>query len=204
MIEYFNSFDLSSPVIAEVTYSDLEGNVLATGTLGRTDSGDLYVIESRGTQVDLDVTPLAFINVFITYNNPAGTIPSGPNAGLPYYYVGQTVDYNINILSVLWSQIGDPSDPFGYSGPAALQAEMHYAAFDANGKVVAGALMPGAPIYNWTGVISPGYQMLNDTYYIPGGTTAGLNVTTARVTAPIFLGLIDVIFFDGVAGVWDP
>ena len=202
--DYFNSFDLSNPAVADFTYSDLDGNVLAAGTFGRNDDGSLYMLESRGAQLDLDVTSLGLVIIFVTYNNPAGTIPTGPNAGLPYYYIGQTVDYDINILNLLWSQIGAPNPPFGYSGPAQLTAEMHYASFDANGKVIAGAIMPGEPVYDWSGVISPGYQVLNDDYPIVAGTIPGLNVTTARLTAPIFFGLIDVIFYDGVAGIWDP
>ena len=204
MESYLNSFDLNGPVVGEFTYTDFDGNVLAAGKLGRNDDGSAYLIESRGADCDLDVTCLNFIICLVTYNNPAGTIPTGPNAGLPYYYVGQTVDYNINVLSLFWNQIGVPNPPFGYTGPAELQAEMHYAAFDGFGKVIAGGLMPGAPIYNWSGVISPGYQMMNDTYYIPGGTIAGLDVTTVRITAPVFFGCIDIIFFDGVAGIWDP
>ena len=197
---YFNSFDLSSDVVGEYTYKSFDGTVLGYGTMGRADDGSVYTIEDRGVQVDLDMTPLELLNIFITYSNPAGTIQSGPNAGLPYYYVGQTVEYDINILSTFNEQIGGST----YAGPAVLTAEMHYASFDTNGYIVPGALMPGDPIFTWTGVISPGYQKISDTYYIPSGTLAGLDVTTARVTAPVLLGLIDVIFFDGVAGIWDP
>lgn len=200
MIDFFNSFDLSNPVVAEYTYTDLEGNVLASGYLGRNDDG-LYIVD-RASQTDIDATPLGLVNIFITYNNPAGTIPSGPNAGLPFYYIGQTVDYDINIVSFFNQQIGAPG---GYgSGPAQLTCEMRYAYIDSNGQVQPGGLMPGAPTYSWSGVVSQGYQFLNDTYYIPGGTIPGLNVTTARLTAPILFGTFDVVFFDGTAGIWDP
>lgn len=202
--EYFNSFDLSNPVVAEFTYTDYDGNLIATGLLGRNDDG-LYLIESRGAQVDVDLTPLGAVLILVTYNNPAGTIPTGPNAGLPYYYIGQTIDYDINILSMFWHNIGDPnSGPFGYSGPAELTCEMRYAAFSGDGQIIPGALLPGSPIFYWTGIINPGYQVINDTYYIPPGTTPGLDVTTARLTAPIFFGIIDIIFFDGIAGIFDP
>jgi hypothetical protein len=205
---FFNSFDLSNPAVGQFTYTDYDGNVLATGTLGRSDDDSFYVIENRGVQadwfVDPDFTPLGLLICYVTYNNPAGTIPSGPNAGLPYYYIHQTVDYDINILSLFNQQIGVLNPPFGYSGPAELDATMHYAAFDSDGKVIAGGIMPGVPLYEWSGIISPGYQVLNDTYYIPTGTSPGLNVTKCRVTAPVFFGLIEVIFYDGVAGIWDP
>ena len=202
---FFNSFDLSNPAVGEFTYSDFDGNVLSAGTLGRADDNSFYIIDSRSRHaaLDVDLTPLGLIICFVTYNNPAGTIPSGPNAGLPYYYLHQTVDYDIHVLS-LNEQIGVPDPPFGYSGPAELTATMHYASFDVDGKVVAGALMPGNPTFNWNGVISPGYQKMNDTYYIPTGTLPGLDVTKCKITAPVLFGLIDVIFYDGVAGIWDP
>jgi len=201
MNEYFNSFDLSNPVVGEYTYTDLAGNVIASGTLGRNDGG-LFVIESRGAQTDIDVTPLGLVNIFITYNNPAGTIPSGPNAGLPYYYLGQTVDYDINIVSFFWQSIGGFG---GYgAGPAELTAEMHEAYIDANGQILPGPLMIGSPTFYWTGIVTTGYMMLNDTYTIVPGNTPGLNVTTARLSAPILFGLFDVVFFDGTAGIWDP
>ena len=202
---YFNSIDLSNPAVAEFTYSDFDGNVLASGTFGRNEDGTLYILESRGAQIDLDVTALGLVIIFITYDNPTGTIPTGPNAGLPYWYIGQTMCYDINILNLLWSQIGSPSDPFGYSGPAELCWEHHYAIFDANGKIVAGPPLPCDDWREcWSGVISPGYNVIHDCFYICPSVSPGLMVTTARLTAPVFFGIIDVIFFDGVAGVWDP
>jgi len=202
--DYFNSFDLSGSVVGVITYTDYDGNVLAAGKIGRADDNSFYMIETRGAAEDVDFTALNLLICYVTYNNPQGTIPSGPNAGLPYYYIGQTVDYDINILSLFWEQIGSTDPPWGYSGPAELTATMHYAAFDSDGKVIAGGLMLGAPTFEWEGIISPGYQKLNDTYYIPSGTSPGLNVTKCKITAPVFFGLIDVIFYDGVAGIWDP
>jgi len=198
--QFFNSFDLSSPIVGEYTYTDLQGNVLSHGTLGRNDDG-FYVIENRGAQVDINLTPLGLINCWVTYNNPAGTILTGPNAGLPYYYIGQTIDYDINILSLLWFNIGGPG---GLGSVAEVTAEMHYASWGQYGEIVPGGLLPGDPIFNWSGVISPGYQVLNDTYYIPPGTIPGLDVTTVRISAPVYFGLFDIVFFDGVAGIWDP
>jgi hypothetical protein len=196
--EYFNQFDLSNPVVGEFTYSDLEGNVLSYGQLGRNDDNSFYIIDQRGAQIDFDVTPLGLVLAFVTYNNPAGTIPTGPNAGLPYYYLGQTVDYDINLVSLFYQAIG--SDAY----PAEVKAEMHFASWDTNGEIVVGGLMVGDPTYTWYGIITPGYNVLNDTYYIAPGNTPGLNVTTVKISAPVFFGMIDVIFFDGVAGIWDP
>ncbi len=202
--EYFNSFDLSNPVVAEYTYTDFEGNLISQGLLGRNDDG-LYVIECRGAQIDIDVTPLKLVNIMVTYNNPAGTIQTGPNAGLPYYYIGQTIDYDINILSSFWTCIGQPGgNPFGWSGPAKLTAEMRYASIDPNGQVIPGGLLPGNSTFTWYGVICPGYQKVNDTFKIEWGTTPGLDVTTCRLEAPVFFGIFDIIFFDGIAGIWDP
>jgi hypothetical protein len=200
---YFNSFDLSNPVVGEFTITGFDGNVISTGKLARQD-GQIVIVDERGAQVDVDLTPLNLMICFVTYNNPAGTISTGPNAGLPYYYINQTVDYDIGILSLLNQQIGQLNPPFGYTGPAELTAEMHYAAFGVNNEIIAGPIMPGAPTFNWSGIISPGYQSLNDLYFIPNGTLPGLDVTTVRVQAPIFFGMLDLIFYDGVAGVWDP
>ena len=202
--EFFSQYDLSNPVVAEFTYTDYDGNLIASGLMGRNDDG-LYLIEYRGAQTDIDLTALGALLILVTYNNPAGTIPTGPNAGLPYYYIGQTIDYDINILNLFWHSIGQPSgDPFGYSGPAELTAEMHYASFGAEGQVIPGPLLPGDPIFFWTGVVNPGYQKINDLFTIVPGTSPGLDVTTARLTAPIFFGIFDIVFFDGVAGIFDP
>jgi len=201
--EYFNSFDLSSLAVAEFTYTDLEGNVLASGELGRNDDGSLYIIESRGAQIDIDATALGLVSAMVTYNNPQGTIGgSGPNAGLPYYYIGQTIDYDINIISFFNQNIGGPGG-FG-SGLAEVTAEMHYASWDINGNIVVGGLLPGDPVFTWNGIIVPGYQVINDLFTIVPGTQPGLDVTTVKVSAPVFFGIFDVIFFDGVAGIWDP
>ncbi len=200
---YFNSFDLSNPVVAEYTYTDLEGNVLASSKLGRNDDGTLYVIESRGAQIDIDITALGLVTAMVTYNNPQGTIGgTGPNAGLPYYYIGQTIDYDINILSFFNQNIGGTGG-FG-SGLAEVVAEMHYASWDINGNIVVGGLLPGDPVFTWNGVIVPGYQVINDLFTIVPGTLPGLDVTTVKISAPVFFGIFDVIFFDGVAGIWDP
>ena len=207
MADFFNSYDLSSPVVGEYTLTDYSGNIIAAGKIAKDENGEQYLTETRGLDgngIPVDMTPLELLKVFVSYNNPAGTIQTGPNAGLPYYYLHQTVDYNINILSLVTYQIGVNNPPFSFSGPAAMTAEMHYAAFGINSEVIAGPLMPGAPIFNWTGVISPGYQFVNDTYYIPSGTIAGLDVTTVHIEAPIFLGIFDWVYFDGVAGIWDP
>jgi hypothetical protein len=197
MVDYFNSFDLSDQAVAKYSLTDYDGNLLAAGTLGRNDDG-LYVIENRGADATINLSPLGLVDVMVTYNNPAGTIPSGVNAGLPFYYIGQTVDYDCNIISLFWRNLGSANNP------ATVRAEMHYATFNANGGVVAGALLPGAPIYQWSGIISPGYMTLNDTFQIVAGTNPGLDVTTCQVRAPMFFGLFDVIFYDGISGVWDP
>ncbi len=203
--EYYNSFDMSNPAVAEYTYTDFDGNVLATGLIGQNEDG-LYLIENRGAQIDVNLAPLSLVWVWVTYNNPAGTIPSGVNAGLPYYYIGQTIDYDINIRNWLWFPIGqvNPCKPWQFTGPAELTVEMHYASFNAAGEIVVGGLLPGDPIFYWEGVVSPGYQTLNDTFHIVPGTVPGLDVTTAELRAPVFFGIFEIIFFDGIAGVWDP
>ena len=198
--EYFNSFDLSNPAVAEFTYYDTQGNVLASGLLGRNDDG-MYLIESRGAQIEINLVPLGIVNCYVTYNNPHGTIGGGPNTGLPYYLIGQTVDYDVDIVSYYFKNIGGTT---GGDGLALVTAEMHYASWDTNGLLVVGGMLPGLPVYTWSGIIVPGYQVLNDTFLIVAGTNPGLDVTTVRVEAPIFFGLYDVIYFDGVAGIWDP
>lgn len=194
---FFSQFDLSSPVVGEFVYSDYDGNVIATGQVGKNADG-FYVINERDAQKVLDLRPLGLVDISITYNNPAGTIDSGPNAGLPYYYVGQTVDYDINVTNMAGYTIGDAGCSCG------LTAEMRYATWDSNGDPVPGNLMPGSPIYSYTGLIYVGVNVFNDLYYIPGGTTPGLNVTTVRLDWDTCNGLFTLLYFDDVAGVWDP
>ena len=38
--EFFNSFDLSNPAIAEYTITDYDGNVLGSGVIGRDENGN--------------------------------------------------------------------------------------------------------------------------------------------------------------------
>ena len=200
---FFNTFDLSDPAVGEFTYTDNEGNVLSSGTIGKNDDG-YYIIESRGAQFDVDVTALGLVACIVFYNNPAGTVPTGPNMGLPYYLIGQTMDYTIKVVSFWEHQIGGWNPPFGWVGPAELRAEMHYAYWNSYGKATPGDPMPGEYWFDWEGIISPGYLELDDTYEIIAGTIPGLDVTTVRIQAPVFFGCIDIIFFDGVAGIWDP
>lgn len=206
MQDFFNSFEITSPVVGEFTYKDYSGNVLATGTLGRNDDGSVYIIEARGAQCDIDISCLSVLHCWIVYEDPRGTIPSGPNAGLPYYYLGDTFTYDINLLSLLTKPIGGWCPPFGWYGPAELTAEMHEAYVDGNGVIKAGPPMKGDYSYEWTGIINPGYMIppLTDTYYICPGNVPGMNVTTVEVEAPIFFGCIDIIFLDCICGVWDP
>jgi hypothetical protein len=208
MENFFNSFDLSGKAVATYSYTDSDGKLVTSGTLGRDKDGSLYSIESRGAQFDVPLAFLHLVNCWIVYNNPAGTMPSGPNAGLPYYYLGQTVDYDIDVLSMMSKPIGGFHPPFGYWGNATLTAEMHYAEWDPAdmGAIIVGDPLPGAYQFVWEGIINPGYMMppLNDTFHIENNTLPGLDVTTCRITAPIFFGIFDIIFFDGVAGIWDP
>jgi hypothetical protein len=202
---YFNSFDLSGNAVAKYSYTDTNGNVLATGTLGR-DKDGLYTVESRGAQIDIPLSVLHLVNCWVVYNNPAGTIMTGPNAGLPYYYLGQTVEYDCNVLSMIDEPIGGYNPPFGYFGDASLTAEMRYADFDDDGDIICGDPLPGAYSYEWSGIINPGYMLpaLHDSFYIEPGTNPGLDVTCVEIEAPIFFGIFDIIFFDGIAGIWDP
>jgi hypothetical protein len=197
MQDFFNSFPLNSEVVAKFTYTDLDGNLLATGTLGRNDDG-LYIIESRGAQQDIDLTPLGLVDALVTYDNPAGTIPSGPNAGLPFYYIGNTMNYSIHLFNYLWRQIG------GYGYNAIVEAVQCSASWDGDGNIVIGDPLPGESTYVWTGILPVGYTLLQDSYYIPPGAPPGLDVTTVKVHAPVLFGMYDIIFFDGIAGVWDP
>ena len=197
--DFFNSFNISNDVVAEFTYTDLEGNLMSAGTLGRNDDG-LYIIESRGAQTDIDLTPLGLVDCLVTYDNPAGTIPSGPNMGLPFYYIGQTVEYSIHVFNYLWTSIGGG----GFGDEAVVVAKQCEAAWDGNGNYIPGDELPGDSTFEWHGVLPVGYTLLQDDYAIPGGCPAGLDVTTVRITAPVFFGIFDIVFFDGVAGVWDP
>jgi len=195
--QYFNQFDLSSPVVGQYMLADKDGNVISSGLLGKDDNG-FYVIDDRNSQVNVHMEGLGIVDIKITYNNPAGTIPDGPNAGLPYYYLGQTIDYDINVTVNDDQAIGD--DDCG----ADLTVEMRYATWDTNGKPVPGDLLPGSPSYYYNGVFYPGLNVLNDTYYIPGGTIPGLDVTTAKLIWDLCDCELTIWYFNDVAGVWDP
>ena len=82
---------------------------------------------------------------------------------------------------------------------------MHYAHIDSTGVVVPDDVMPGNYAFDWDGEISYGYQKLNTTYAISDpNTEPGLDVTTVSVQATAFFGTMDIVFFDGIAGIWDP
>jgi hypothetical protein len=195
--QYFNQFDLSSPVAGQFMLSDNDGNVISTGLLGKNENG-FYILNDRSSQVDVHLEPLGIVDISITYNNPAGTIPDGPNAGLPYYYVGQTIDYDINVDNM-------DIEPIGFDDCGAdLTVEMRYASWDGDGNCVPGDLLPGDPVYTYNGVFDVGLTVLNDTYYIPGGTTPGLDCTTAKLIWDMCDCALVVWYFDDCAGVWDP
>jgi hypothetical protein len=195
--EYFNQLDLSSRLVARYTLKDNNGDVIQSGKLGRNDNGELYVLENRGAQYDIDFSGAGIVDVGVRYNNPSGTIESGENIGLPYYYLGEDVDYNIDIAAL--RQIGN-----GAYNTANITAEMHYATFDADGDIIEGALLPGSPTWTWNGIIPKGFSTYNDTFEIDPGTETGLDITTVEVDAVIFFGLLEIIYYDGIAGVWDP
>jgi len=206
METFFNSFDLSNKAVATFTLTDTDGNLTASGTMGRDKDGSLYLLESRGAQCEIDLCCLRLVNCWIVYCNPAGTMTTGENAGLPYYYLGQCVEYDIDVLSMMGKPIGGYNPPFGYWGDAELTAEMRYAEWGPMGQVIPGDPLPGDYQYKWSGIINPGYMTppLHDTFCIDPSTECGLDVTTVHVTAPIFFGIFDICFFDGVAGIWDP
>ena len=202
--DYFNSFDLSNPAIGECTYYSTDGQVLSTAVIGRNDDNSLYIIESRGAQQVIDLTPMNFLTMWVTYQNPRGTIQTGPNMGLPWYYIGDTFTYDVHCWSWLFFPIGGINPPYGGFGPAHIRSEMHYSYFDTDGRIQAGPAMLGQFWHDWYGEISMGYNTYNDDYYIPGGSTPGLNVTTCFVHVFVSFGFVEYIFFDGVAGIWDP
>ena len=204
MADYFGSLPTPSPACAKFTYTANNGKVLLSGTLGKHPDGSLYVMESRGAQEDIPFMPLGAILCIVTYNNPAGTIPSGPFSGYPFYYIGQTVDYDINILSLL-DLTGTGIGPYQFTGPPHIHAEQHYAHIDPlTTEIIADGPLPGAYAFDIDQAIGYGYQVINDTYFIPAGTNPGLDVTTVRVTCPLGFGLFDLVFFDDIAGIWDP
>ena len=118
--------------------------------------------------------------------------------------MGQTVDYNINIFSLLDIDTGNP--PFGFDGPPHVRAEMHYADIGPTGVVEDEGPMPGQYAYDWDGIISYGYQTLSHIQYpiTDPSTQPGLDDTTVAITATAFFGSLDIVFFDGIAGIWDP
>lgn len=179
-------------VVAQYTYTNDEGVVTASGTLGRNDEGDLYIIESRGAQIDIDLTPLGLVNASVQYNNPAGTY-----GGWPYFLKGTTMEYTINLVNYL------PFDIGGWAGPANVHTEMRRAWFYGGGVVI-GGLMYGEPVFDWYGIIPSGLSQIHDDFYITLNQPSGNFVTTVKVSAPVFFGIFDIIFFDGIGGMFDP
>lgn len=193
--ESLGSIDLTGVAIAEFTFSDLQGTVVTSGLLGRYEDGRLYVMEERGTQSDVDLAPLKLVNVFVTYKNPVGTAGNG----LPYYYRGNTMLYEVTIMSLDSSDIGTPQNP------ARMTAEMHRAYVNTwTGQVIVGPLMLGDATFVWEGVVPSGYTDIMDTYYIDPANPSGNFVTTVRLELPLPYGTLDVLFYDAIAGVFDP
>ena len=206
LVDFFSQFDLSSQVVGEFTYINSVGEVVASGYLGRNDDGD-YIIEDRNAQKPLEVWIVNTLSASITYNNPHGTVPSGPNEGLPYYLIGQTMDYDIIIHNKTGATIG--GNHAGNWTLAELTAEQRYAHWgvDKKGKKIAipDGLLPGEPVFDWTGVF-PGKSdtVINDLFTIVPGTLPGLDVTTVRIIWPWYGGWQIKVYWDGVAGIWDP
>ena len=193
--ESLGAIDLSGMTIGEFSFTDLEGRVLTSGLLGRDEDGGLYVIDSRGAQTGIDFTVLKLVNAYVTYKNPAGTAGNG----LPYYYRGNTMIYEVSVMSYGFADIGSPGNL------ARVVTEMHRAYVNTVTKeIVIGPLMYGDSVYTWEGVIPPGVTKIRDDYYIHPSNPSGNFVTTVEVSLPLLYGTVEILFFDGVAGVFDP
>jgi hypothetical protein len=200
MNSFFNQFNISGPVVGEYNITNSVGEVIASGLLGHDEHG-LTFMQDRSSQATVDIRVVGDCDVEVTYNNPQGTMPpGGPNAGLPYYYLGDTINYDVNVTNF--------GDPIGFTDmPAKMEVEMRYASWDVNGECVPGNLLPGDSIFNWSGIVANGVNVYNDTFKIVPGTTPGLDCTTVYLHWPIqYLPYIDLnmIFWDDCAGIWDP
>jgi len=187
------AYDFTNMPVGEVKLTDFSGNVLAWGLLGRNEDGSLYVIKSRGAQIDMTPAVLGSVDCKVSYQNPVGTAGNG----LPYFYKGTTMYYDLNITSVFPIEIGSGSSP------AKVQAE-HRRAYLYPDKIIIGELMKGEAVFIWEGSIPPGYKKLTDDYYIDPTNISGNFVTTCKITAPVMFGLLEVVFFEAACGVFDP
>jgi len=192
-IAALGQIDLNNIPVCEYIMKDHDGAVIGYGKLGRAEDGSLYVIESRGAQMELDLTVLGLVNCGVSYNNPRGTAGNG----LPYFWKGDTMEYDINIQSFFWTDIGTNW------AKANIHTEMRRA-YIYGSYIVLGELMLGDSTYDWHGIVPPGISMVEDSFYILPTQPSGNFATTVKLTSPIFFGLIEVIWFDGICGVFDP
>ena len=185
--------DLTNVTVAEYFLKDFDGKIIGYGKLARAEDGTVYQVDSRGADITIDLTALGLINCGVTYNNPAGTAGNG----LPYFYKGTTMYYDINIQSFFQDNLGTTWSP------ATVYTEMRRAYIYGN-NIVLGELMLGEPTFTWNGIIPSGLSMVEDEFYILPYQPSGNFATTVRVSSPVFFGLIEVIWFDGICGVFDP
>ncbi len=187
MEDFFAGFNVDNSVAGYYSVTDLDGNVIAEGTMVRDQGGKLAMGDMREGDIVIDLTWLGWVDADAEYLNPRGYTAEG----YTIYYIGDTMEYRLCITNYA-----------SFICCANVQSEQRYYLGPHHGE-----LLPGGSIETWYDVPIPvGVTCLNDDYYIPSGTIGGLDMTWCKVwfTFNIWCLHFDIILYDCIAGIWDP
>ena len=171
-------------VVGDYTFTGKDGTI-ETGQLIADENGVITIVPDRGASVLTN----AWFTVSVDYLNPRGYT----GTGLPYYYIGDTFTYKMNITYHRGLPLG--IWPILY---AKLTAEQRY--------YPGGGLLPGGSVEIWDPfLIDPwGYAEVYDDFTIVWGTIPGNDATHVKIDLEFLFGWFEFNLAYGIAGLWDP
>lgn len=188
MEEFFAGLDTPDSPAGYFTITDLDGNMVAEGTMVLNEDGSYSMGDIRNGDFVIDLTWTCWISCCdVDYLNPAGFTPDGRSL----YYIGQTMEYELCFCN---------------SGPGLCYGNVMICQRYWGGPED-GELLPGLPCESWLGVPIPhGINCYDDDYYIPAGTLPGNDATWLKVwfSFNFWCFHIDIILKDCPCGIWDP
>ena len=163
--------------------TDLEGNLVASGSLARDDVGKLVIGELRNGDILIDLTWLGWFDAECEYLNGHGYLPSG----WVIYHTGDNMQYKVHIKN------------YGMTIPNCyICVEQRY--------YYGGALCGGDSVEEWFNVNLPGSKMttLYDEWYIV--MHPGYGATWALLDFPFNFWCVKFhfILYHGICGVFEP
>ena len=169
--------------IGSFQITDLDGNLVASGSLARDDSGKLIMGELREGDLIIDLTWLGWFDAECEYLNGRGYLPSG----WVIYHCGDNMQYKVHITN------------YAMSIPACyIRTEQRY--------YYGGALCGGESVEEWFNVNLPGCAIttLYDEWYILMHPGYGATWALLDFNFNFWCIQFHFILYHGVCGIFEP